>query len=182
MAHPVPADLMLIWLIPRPQNGTGKWPEEIKPYLWRYLHDRGLYNVRKETYEAVERLCQDLKKRLALACDPREDDEIRRKVERQIKYVATQWKEYGLLVQNQGVYERAPEFEKKWRQARDNWVSQVHHGDTIGLTELSSQEPLRPTSARIVTSDGKVSSFLTLSFALDHLTTRRSIAREITLR
>lgn len=136
-------------------NGTGKWPEEIKPYLWRYLHDRSLYNVRKETYETVERLCQDLKKRLALTCDPREDDEIRRKVERQIKYVATQWKEYGLLVQNQGVYERAPEFEKKWRQARDNWISQVYHGDMTGLTELIAQEPPRPTSARIVTSDGK---------------------------
>jgi hypothetical protein len=148
------------------QNGNTKWPEEIKPFMWRYLHDRSLYRVRKDNTAAVEQLFQELKKRLHLPCDPSTDDEIRRKVERQIGYVTGQWKEYGLLAQNQGVFTRTPAFDKHWRNARSEWISQVHHGITTGLVELSLNErptPI-PTSARIVFGD-KVSASASLSFS-----------------
>jgi hypothetical protein len=169
-----------IWLILRSQSDNGKWPEEIKPFLWRYLHDRCLYNVRKDNLEALERLCQDLKQHLNLKCNSDEDNEIRRKVERQIKYVAGQWKDYGLLVKNEGVYTRAPVLQKHWRHARDKWISQVHHGVTEDLIEICPQEVPRPTSARIVTSDGKVSSAHRL--LLYHLTSKRSIDQKTTPR
>lgn len=120
--------------------------------MWRYLHDRNLYRVRKENASAVETLFQELKKRLHLPSDPANDDEIRRKLERQIQYVTGQWREYGLLVHNQGVFTRAPAFDRHWRIARQEWIDQIHHGVMTDLVELR-HSPVPTTTARIVFGD-----------------------------
>jgi hypothetical protein len=116
-----------------------KCPEDIKPFAWRYLHERNLYTARKSNLADVILFARNLKRHLNIMCSDAENAVIQRRCERLISNNARMWnveRGFGFLVERDGVLRKTAQFEAAWRDRRSKWINSAHNGNTTGVIEL----------------------------------------------
>jgi len=122
-----------------------KWPEDVKPFAFRYLHENDLYNARKANLSSVFVFGRRLKKHLKIKCTDVEDTIMQRKCKRLISRMARKWsftEGYGFLEESKGHLRKTAQFEAAWTERRKKWIDLICAGDSIEAIELDSS-PLR---------------------------------------
>jgi len=118
-----------------------KWPEDVKPFAFRYLHENDLYNARKSNLSAVVVFGRSLEKHLKIKCTDVEDAMMQRKCERLISRMARKWsftEGYGFLEESNGHLRKTAQFEAAWTESRREWIDSVHASNPTGVIELDA--------------------------------------------
>jgi len=101
----------------------GKWPDEIRRYAIRHIHDHEIYSGTKTNDTAIKSLAHHLKIGLHLTSSP-SDYNIVDKCRNFVTFHVRQWDNWGFLeVTTNGATKRTREFEGKWKVQRDAWMA-----------------------------------------------------------
>ena len=115
--------------------------DDIDPFSFRYLHERGLYHSRSSNEHAIDQFVQDLCNYFRKDYGQERRLQIKKMCKRFITKIVYQWMEYdaggfGFLQKVDGVVRKTPEFEAAWGARRKEWVDKVHHGLRDGIIEM----------------------------------------------
>ncbi len=119
-----------------------KWPDDIKSFAWRYLHEHNLYTARKTNLDVVTLFVRSLKRHLNITFTDAEDSVVQRRCTRHISSCARQFPMWGFLEKTNGALRKSAQFEAAWTDHRRKWIDLVHNGDLTGVIELDGSLPM----------------------------------------
>ena len=100
-------------------------PEDIKPYIYRYLHEHQLYSTHKRYLSQLQQFTKALKSHLGIQCLAQDEMQIYQKCRNLVNYHGGKLRERGLLKGDSPVFKRTEEFEKAWKARYNSWL--VYH-------------------------------------------------------
>ena len=137
---------------------SATWPDDVKRFAFRYLHERNLYIARKSNSEAVHVFVRDLKHYLKIDCSGFKDAQVYRKCESFITYHIARWKEFGFVFEKDKLISKVPQFEAAWISHRSLWIAEAEGGRTGHLIEINMDASKTSGTASTSSEKKRVSS------------------------
>ena len=101
-------------------KGNGRCPKHMKPYIFRYLHDKSLYNTHQSNLGEVEKFMYYLIETLRIKGDGL-NMRLYERCKKRVANSARTFLEQGLLIRKEGVLQRTAAFDRAWIHRRAIW-------------------------------------------------------------